>query len=231
MDPEIILDELEQSTAPGDLVRPNAQMSFDQLIGMNDSTVDLAAEQVDLPSKPRKKSSTASVEHQVTGRHQDLRLYLSVLLKTFTEMTDAGLLREAPYQVLVATNEILHPDIVFVSNANFDRVHETYMEGPPDVVIEVVAPATAAIDRGEKFVIYESLGVREYWIIDPLREMVNFYFLGSDGLYDEYRPDINGRFRSRVLKGFVLDVDRLWRRVLPTTSDVVEMVETMVRAR
>lgn len=231
MDPEIILDELEQSTAPGDHVRPNAQMSFDQLIGMDDSTVDQAAVQVDLTPKPRKKSGTASVEHQVTGRHQDLRLYLSVLLKTFTEMTDAGLLREAPYQVLVAANEILHPDIVFVSNANFDRVHETYVEGPPDILIEVVAPATAAIDRGEKFVIYESLGVREYWIIDPLREMVNFYFLGSDGLYDEYRPDINARFRSRVLKGFVLDVDRLWRRVLPTTSDVVEMVETMVRAR
>ncbi len=233
MDPEVILDELEQGSAPGNQDRLVAQMSFDQLIGVDSASLDQASEaaRVELVPKPRKKNGKHHAEHLVTGRHQDLRLYLTVLLKTYAEMTDAGLVREAPYQVQVTPGNVLHPDIVFISNMNFERVHETYVEGAPDIIIEVVAPATAAMDRGEKFITYESLGVREYWMIDPLRELVSFYHLGPDGLYDEVRPDINGRFRSRVLKGFLLDVDRLWRRLLPTTTEIVDLAESMVRSR
>jgi Uma2 family endonuclease len=80
-------------------------------------------------------------------------------------------------------------------------------------------------------VAYESLGVREYWLIDPDRELVNFFHLGPDGRYAEFRPDMAGRMRSRTLKGFVLDIDLIWNRVLPTTAEVVGMVQGMMSGR
>ncbi len=80
----------------------------------------------------------------VTGRHQDIKLYLTVMIKAFVEMTDAGLVRDAPFQVLLPDGQIYQPDIVFIANSNFDRVHETYLEGPPDIAVEIVSVETTA---------------------------------------------------------------------------------------
>ncbi len=219
---DALLDQLEQ---PQELIPPpqNAQMSFYELI----EAAEPPAEVVPRPRRPRRQAPPAPV----SGRHQDVRLYLTVLLKTYVEMIDAGLVRDAPYRILAPDGSVLQPDIVFISHLNFDRVHETYMEGPPDIAVEVLTPESTATDRGEKFVAYETLGVRETWLIDPVREMVNFYHLTPQGLYSEFRPDMAGRMNSRVLRGFTLDVDRLWKRVLPTTVEIVAMATTMAGQR
>ena len=221
MDTAAILDELEQNTYRGE------QMSFEQF----------AVVPTRRPTHPRSGGQSVSASGKspapasVTGRHQDIKLYLTVMIKAFVEMTDAGLVRDAPFQVLLPDGQIYQPDIVFIANSNFDRVHETYLEGPPDIAVEIVSIETTAADRGDKFVAYESMGVREYWLIDPVRELVNLYHLGPDERYDEFQPDTAGRLRSRVLRGFVLDPNQLWRRVLPTIAEAVEMAQAMLGQR
>lgn len=219
VDTAAILDELEQNTYRGE------QMSFEQF----------AVVPTRRPAHPRSGGQPASGKSpapaSVTGRHQDIKLYLTVMIKAFVEMTDAGLVRDAPFQVLLPDGQIYQPDIVFIANSNFDRVHETYLEGPPDIAVEIVSVETTAADRGDKFVAYESMGVREYWLIDPVRELVNLYHLGPDERYDEFQPDTAGRLRSRVLRGFVLDPSQLWRRVLPTVAEAVEMAQAMLGQR
>jgi len=223
MDTDVYLDELTQGAAPKN--KHGEQLSFEELIAPQQNSNDEESE------RPLPTEELPRPPAPVTGRHQDLRLYLTVLLKTYVEMIDAGLVREAPYRVLPQGGQPIEPDIVFISHSHFDRVHDTYMEGPPDIVIEVTSSETSALDRGEKFVLYESLGVREYWLIDPQRELVNFYHLGPDGLYGEFRTDMAGRYNSRVLKGFTLDVDSLWKRVLPSTVEIVDKVHGMVTPR
>ncbi len=208
-----LLDELEHRSEEA------KQLSFDQLF-----TPEAADEQ---PTVPPQRPVYRPLG-PVTGRHQDVCLYVTVLLKSFVELTDAGLVRDAPFEVRLNRWQIYQPDIVFISNANFDRLQETYIEGPPNIIVEVVSPESTALDRGEKFAAYEEAGVQEYWLIDPTRQLVNFYHLGPDGFYDEIRPDIAGRLRSRVLRRFVLDVDRLWQRVLPTTAEAVAMAQEML---
>ncbi len=222
IDTAAVLDELERNTYRGE------QMSFEQLALMpvRRSGPARSGRQ---PAVASAKSS--SVSTSVTGRHQDIRLYLTVMIKAFVEMTDAGLVRDAPFEVHSPDGQVYQPDIVFIANSNFDRVHETYLEGPPDVAVEVVSVETTAADRGDKFVAYEAMGVREYWLIDPVREMVNLYHLGPDERYDEFQPDTAGRLRSRVLKGFILDPSQLWRRVLPTVAEAVEMAQSMLSHR
>ena len=225
MDTETLLDELERGPLQVE------QMSFDSLV-FSPEEEPSAPYHPHGPSNGRgNKASTAKAQSIVTGRHQDTRLFVAVMLKTFVEMTDAGLVRDAPFQVHLGKGIVYEPDIVFVANSNFDRVCDTHVEGSADMIIEVLSEESTAQDRGEKFVTYEASGVREYWLLDPLREMVNLYILGPDGRFDEARPDTAGRLRSRVLKGFVLDTNLLWRKLLPTTVESVEMVRTMVGVR
>lgn len=227
MDTEALLDELERQPRPGE------QMSFEQIaVPEPPAAGSKRAAPAHSPAPAaRPASPKAAPLPTVTGRHQDVRLFLVVLLKTFVDMTDAGLVREAPFRVKFEKGLPIEPDILFVSSANFDRVHETTVEGPPDIIIEVLSPESTAADRGDKFVAYEAAGVREYWLIDPIRELPNLYTLGPDGHYGESRPDISGRLRSRVLKNFVLETDLLWKRILPTTVEIVEMVQAMINQR
>jgi Uma2 family endonuclease len=224
MDTEAVLDALERS--PG----PVEQLTFDEIAAMP------AERSFDRPrstpssraARPAAAKPTAEI---VTGRHQDVRLYLAILFKTFAELTDAGLVREAPFQVRLSKTSVYEPDIVVIGSGSLDRVGDTSLDGPPDVVVEVLSQETTAVDRGDKFVAYEAAGVREYWLIDPLRDLVNLYQLGPDGRFDEVRPDTSGRFRSRVLKGFVLDTSLLWRRILPTIVETVDTVQGMLAQR
>ena len=59
-----------------------------------------------------------------------------------------------------------------------------YLDGPADLVIEVVSPGNRGVDRGEKYVEYEQGGVPEYWLLDPERETHEFYQLRANGLYE-----------------------------------------------
>ncbi len=229
MDTEALLDQLERGSPQETHVLQPEQLSFEQLTGhpAEPDEADAARPSSSTVAKTR----TPYLEEPETGRHQDVRLYLTVLLKSFVEMTDAGVVRNAPFRVYLDDGTDCEPDIVFIAHANFDRLHESHIEGPPDIVVEVLSSESTAQDRGEKFAIYERAGVREYWLIDPVRELANLYHLGPDGYYDEFRPDTMERLRSRVLRAFVLNVDLLWQRVLPTTAEIVGMVESMLSQR
>ena len=92
-----------------------------------------------------------------------------------------------------------------------DRRKPTYLDGPADVVVEILSPESATRDRGEKFYEYEAAGIPEYWLIDPLREQAEFYQLGEDRLYRPALPDPEGRFTSKAIPDFVLRVAWLWK--------------------
>jgi hypothetical protein len=201
MDTEAILDALERS--PG----PVEQMTFDEIAAI---PAERSVERVrPTPSaRPAARPSAAKPPAEVvTGRHQDVRLYLAILFKTFAELTDSGLVREAPFQVRLSKNAIYEPDIVVIGGASLERITDTSLDGPPDVIVEVLSQETTAADRGDKFVAYETAGVREYWLIDPLRDLVNLYQLGRCAL--RRSPPDTRPFHSSRAERFVLDTSQL----------------------
>ena len=68
------------------------------------------------------------------------------------------------------------------------KLDERGCKGAPDLVIEILSPATAAKDLKDKFVLYERVGVEEYWIVHPAEKAVTVYRRGSDGQYG--RPSV-----------------------------------------
>ncbi len=95
------------------------------------------------------------------------------------------------------------PDVVFVRS---DRQIDTkkYVDGAPDLAVEVISPGSRRIDTVTKRNDYERFGVREYWIIDPARNAMTFLRL-MDGKYVEVAPD-GDKFASEAVPGFALDL-------------------------
>ena len=154
--------------------------------------------------------------------HQDLAGWIAALMRVFAEAQECGVVLQKPFQMKSGPDlPGRSPDIIFVSRENLGRLRLTHLEGPGDVVVEVVSPESAGRDRGEKYYEYERGGVREYWLIDPQRRQAEFYRLGEDGLYYLAQPD-SGVFRSEVLSGFWMKLDWLWQKPLPKVVGVLK---------
>jgi Uma2 family endonuclease len=108
------------------------------------------------------------------------------------------------------------PDVTFVSTERLNRMFETYFDGPVDLAVEVVSPDSTRRDYRDKLAEYESAGVREYWLIDPLQARAWFYVLDSDGHFREAALGPDGIYSSGVLAGLRLRIEWLWRDPLPT---------------
>lgn len=157
-----------------------------------------------------------------SDRHQNLVRWLITILSIFTETYDLGWLRPAPFNMrLPDRNYGREPDILFVSKNRLDIIESSHLTEPADLVIEIVSPESAGRDRGDKFVEYETAGIPEYWLIDPDRELAEFYQLTESGHYQPAPFDEQGRFHSAVLPGFWLKVEWLWQEPLPKVMTVV----------
>jgi Uma2 family endonuclease len=162
----------------------------------------------------------------VSLEHQDLLDFLSRIVRAFVEAHQLGRVYFAPVLMRLPTRPSgREPDLLFVANEHVDRLRETYLDGPADLVVEIVSPDSDRRDRGEKSLEYEAAGIPEYWLIDPLRSEALFYVLGEDGRYHPGPVDADGFYHSTVLRGFRLRVAWLWQRPLPPVNEVVQLIE------
>jgi Uma2 family endonuclease len=152
-------------------------------------------------------------------RHQSIAGFLAKLLGIFAEQRDLGLVLTAPFQMKLEDSG-REPDLLFVADERLDRLKETYLDGPADLVVEIVSPESAGRDRGEKFYEYAEGGVPEYWLIDPQQEWVEFYRL-QGGRYRLAFDGSEGIYRAATVPGFWLRVEWLWQEPLPSTEDVL----------
>lgn len=113
------------------------------------------------------------------------------------------------------------PDVSFVSTERLNRIVDTYVDGPVDLAVEVVSPDSIRRDYHDKRAEYETAGIREYWLIDPLQTRARFYVLNAVGKYQEVPPDDHGIYTSTVLPGLRLRVAWLWRDSLPTVGEAL----------
>ena len=158
----------------------------------------------------------------VEDQHADLTDYLSTLLSMWVESKDGGKVRQDPFQMrLPARPSGRAPDLQVILSKNLRRLKRLYMDGPADVVIEIVSTGSRTTDRRTKFTEYEQGGVREYWIIDPLRKQAEFYVLEKKRFIPAPVDEEEGRFHSRMLPGVWLDVDWLWKR--PAKKQILKL--------
>jgi Uma2 family endonuclease len=152
------------------------------------------------------------VEYQmpVSLAHQLLCKFLLLVLELFVHDRNLGTVLCAPFLMKIPSRPSgREPDLLFISNSSQMQLRPTYLDGPADLVVEIISPEIRERDRTEKFEEYESAGIPEYWLIDPELKIADFYVLRG-GVYRPARIDAEGRFWSAVLPGFWIDVNWLW---------------------
>jgi Uma2 family endonuclease len=188
-----------------DYVPPPSPVSWEELLTWADE--DTHAEWVD----------GAIIEMPpVIDDHQFILGFIYRLLMDVVEARQLGRVYLAPFKMrLRARPSGREPDLLFLSTEHIDRATPTYLDGPADMVLEVVSPESIDRDYRMKRDEYEAAGIPEYWIVDPMRQEARFYHLGEDGRYHLGPVDVDGIYTSRVVDGFRLRVSWLWQRPLP----------------
>jgi hypothetical protein len=102
------------------------------------------------------------------------------------------------------------PDVQFLANDRVHQMREYFCDGPDSVAVEVLQAGNQEQERVIKRREYARGGVLEYWIVDPFAKLVEFLVLGKDGNYSPAAISPDGIYRSVVVPGLALRVERLW---------------------
>ncbi|BCX05535.1 MAG: hypothetical protein KatS3mg053_3473 [Candidatus Roseilinea sp.] len=176
----------------------------------------------------------------VKNDHQRVVDFLIQVLGLYLRIMMSGVLRSAPFVMrAIPDGPGREPDVMVVTSDHLDRITPDQLNGPADLVIEVVSEESVSGDRSEKFYEYQDADVREYWIIDPRpnRQRADFYVLDARGRYRPVPIADDGTYRSTVIPSLWLHVDWLWAeepdalRALAHIIGPEKMAEAMRSAR
>lgn len=144
-------------------------------------------------------------------RHQVIVGNLFAVIREHVLRSGLGRVFIAPYDVVLDEHNVVEPDVIFVSAERAAIVTEKNIQGVPDLLIEVLSPATAERDRRDKRNLYARAGVPWYWIVDPDGgELVELQRVGRD--YGERsRVVAAGRFAPALFPGLEFGWDELTR--------------------
>ena len=101
---------------------------------------------------------------------------------------------------------VVQPDITVV--CDLSKLDEQGCNGAPDWVLEILSPATSKKDLTEKFDLYQSTGIQEYWVVYPFEKIVSVFQLDKTGKYQLVRtPFVEGEnVPVGVFEGFEVDL-------------------------
>lgn len=120
-----------------------------------------------------------------------------------------GIVLHAPAQMKLERSG-REPDVIYLRPETMERWGERFVDGPADLVVEVVSRESRTRDRREKFGEYERAGVREYWLIDPEARTADIFVLSAERVYEAAPAGDPPLMRSTVLPGLWLDPEWLW---------------------
>jgi Uma2 family endonuclease len=142
--------------------------------------------------------------------HAEISGFLLAALRGFVNRKRlGGRVIHAPFQMKM-TRSGREPDVLYVSRESLHRIRKTYLDGPADLVVEVISPDSRVRDRREKFREYQQAGVREYWLIDPMQKTAEVHRLSEGGEYELVPAGEPARLTSEVVPGFWIDPAWLW---------------------
>ena len=149
-------------------------------------------------------------------RHQ------KVLLRLVEQI--AAFLKEKPCELFLAPLDVrfpesgepdgdvfnvVQPDLGVVCDPG--KLDERGVRGAPDFIIEIISPSTAAKDQIQKVALYERHGVKEYWLVHPVDQLVTVRLLDENGKYGI--PLIRAgkeRLAVATLSGLEIDLDAVF---------------------
>ena len=134
--------------------------------------------------------------------HQYILGRLFLRLGTFIYGRNLGRVYCSPFDVVLSDTDVVQPDLLFVSKSRESIITEENVRGAPDLVVEILSPATAERDGTVKLDLYARYGVREYWIVDPDDKKITLLLKSESRLEVVGIYEAEESLRSPTLAGF-----------------------------
>ena len=118
------------------------------------------------------------------------------------------------FDVVFSFHDIVEPDVIFVAPDQLDILTDKNIPGTPAMVVEILSPSTRRRDREIKRTLYERMGVREYWLVDPELNAVSIYRRNAEGSFPLIAsPSASGHdtLETPLLPGWSVELTRLFR--------------------
>ncbi len=151
-----------------------------------------------------------SVLHQLVCR---------ALIRALERWIDAGGHGIIFYQAvdLVLSNEsVFVPDFSYYETESLNSVvseDKRYLVAPPNLIVEVISPSSAAHDRVTKYRAYAEFGVRHYWIVDGEAKTLHAFVLNANHYLEEAVLQAGEEFQRRLFPGLVINLDTIFQGV------------------
>ena len=141
-----------------------------------------------------------------TTIHQRISGNLNSAMRDFVRSHQLGEVLTAPLDVVLSDEDVLQPDLLYISTRRSGIVKDQNIQGPPDLVVEILSPGTADRDRTTKRARYAKFGIREYWIVDPEAKTVEVLKADNVG-FESVRVHPEGtQATSPLLEDLTVDV-------------------------
>lgn len=152
-------------------------------------------------------SPSPSIKHQLisSNLHTEFGIFLKgKKCKVFAAPTDIQLSIGD-----IEDKKIVIPDLSIICDQN--NFTDNRYVGVPTLIVEILSPSNQAHDLVTKFNLYMKYGVKEYWIINPMKQAVTVYNLNTEGLYEQSDIKVtNGTIESVVIEGFRVDLETIF---------------------
>ncbi len=168
------------------------------------------------------------VHSPVSDEHWKTTDLLSRIVSIYASVKKLG--RVGVEKVMISlTHNDYEPDIVFFKKEKADTFVKGQVLYPaPDFIVEILSKKTAKTDKTIKKEDYAAHGVREYWIIDPIKQTIEQHILlnpTDTEFFPPYLYSIHDDITSRVIEGFTIPV----RAIFDETANV-ETLEKLIQA-
>jgi len=128
-----------------------------------------------------------------TTQHQRISRKIEFILDKYITENELGEIFDAPYDVVLDNENVLQPDLLFISKDKMHIIEKKNIKGAPELVIEIISESTAYHDMIKKKQLYARFGIKEYWIVIPEESAIELYYL-KDSSYQLHKkfllPDI-----------------------------------------
>jgi len=113
----------------------------------------------------------------------------------------------APFDVRLKADTtddtVVQPDLLVICDDSI--MMKTGCKGAPDMVVEILSPSTSYKDRALKFKVYQEVGIKEFWIIDPEEKLTVVHILNNGNYYTKIFTETETA-PVHILEGFEINL-------------------------
>lgn len=155
-------------------------------------------------------------------RHEEVFGFLYFLMSGYADKKGLGKVMGSRLPMRLEQGTFVEPEIIFVQKEREHLFKEQCLEGPADLVVEILSPSTYRYDLTMKREKYKSHRIREIWFVDIIKNKLLVDLLKGDS-YETLEIE-KGRLTSHVLEGFWIDLEWIWAKSLTNRYDVLQSI-------